>query len=72
MKLLRSERFPAFLLLGAAALGLIIANLPFGGEVISWSHTEFGVPGLELSISHWVADLLLAVFFFGVAVELQF
>ena len=72
MKLLRSERFPAFLLLGAAALGLIIANLPFGGDVISWSHTEIGVPGLELSISHWVADLLLAVFFFGVAVELQF
>ncbi|MGO3032872.1 MAG: Na+/H+ antiporter NhaA, partial [Microbacterium gubbeenense] len=72
MKLLRSERFPAFLLLGAAALGLIIANLPFGGEVISWSHIEIGVPGLELSISHWVADLLLAVFFFGVAVELQF
>lgn len=72
MKLLRSERFPAFLLLGAAALGLIVANLPFGGAVIDWSHTEIGVPGLRLSISHWVADLLLAVFFFGVAVELQF
>ncbi|GGF43826.1 Na(+)/H(+) antiporter NhaA [Microbacterium sorbitolivorans] len=72
MKLLRSERFPAFLLLGAAALGLILANLPFGESVIHWSHTEIGVPGLELSLSHWVADFLLAIFFFGVAVELQF
>lgn len=74
MKLLRSERFPAFLLLGAAALGLIVANLPFGGAVIEWSHLEIGPAalGLNLSLSHWVADLLLAVFFFGVAVELQY
>jgi NhaA family Na+:H+ antiporter len=72
MTLLRSERFPAFLLLGAAALGLILANLPFGQGLIDWSHSEIGVPGLQLSISHWVADFLLAIFFFGVAAELQF
>src|SRR5690606_9638952 len=74
MKLLRSERFPAFLLLGAAALGLIVANLPFGDAVVEWSHLEVGPAalGLNLSLSHWVADLLLAVFFFGVAVELQY
>ncbi|MGO1769372.1 MAG: Na+/H+ antiporter NhaA [Microbacterium sp.] len=74
MPLLRSERFPAFLLLGAAALGLILANLPFGGGLIEWSHTEIGPEaiGLNLSISHWVADLLLAVFFFTAAIELQF
>lgn len=74
MSLLRSERFPAFLLLGAAALGLILANLPFGSGLIDWSHTEIGPEaiGLNLSISHWVADLLLAVFFFTAAVELQF
>jgi len=74
MKLLRSERFPAFLLLGAAALGLIAANLPFGDAVVEWSHLEVGPAalGLNLSLSHWVADLLLAVFFFGVAVELQY
>ncbi len=74
MKLLRSERFPAFLLLGAAALGLIAANLPFGDAVVEWSDLEVGPAalGLNLSLSHWVADLLLAVFFFGVAVELQY
>ncbi len=74
MHLLRSERFPAFLLLGAAALGLVLANLPFGEEIIHLSHVEIGPEalGLNLSLSHWVADLLLAVFFFGVAVELQY
>ncbi|MGI6879838.1 Na+/H+ antiporter NhaA [Microbacterium sp. gxy059] len=74
MSLLRSERFPAFLLLGAAALGLVLANLPFGDEIIHLSHIEIGPEaiGLNLSLSHWVADLLLAIFFFGVAVELQF
>ncbi|MTE22836.1 Na+/H+ antiporter NhaA [Microbacterium sp. ZXX196] len=74
MKLLRSERFPAFLLLGAAALGLILANLPFGEDLIHASHVEFGPEtlGLKLELSDWVADLLLAVFFFTVAVELQY
>ena len=46
MSLLRSERFPAFLLLGAAALGLIVANLPFGDRVIEWSHLEIGPASL--------------------------
>ncbi|MGO1412186.1 MAG: Na+/H+ antiporter NhaA [Microbacterium sp.] len=74
MKLLRSERFPAFLLLGAAALGLLLANMPFGETLIDWSHTEIGPAaiGLNLSLSHWVADLLLAIFFFTAAMELQF
>ncbi|GAA4188472.1 Na+/H+ antiporter NhaA [Microbacterium oryzae] len=74
IRLLRAERFPAFLLLGAAVLGLIVANSPVGGAVLDFSHIELAVPGtpLDLSIAHWVADLLLAVFFFGVAVELQF
>jgi len=72
MPLLRSARFPAFLLLGAAALGLILANLPFGDALVEWSHTEIGAGAFELSLSHWVTDLLLAVFFFTAAVELQF
>ncbi|WP_029149237.1 Na+/H+ antiporter NhaA [Microbacterium indicum] len=75
MNLLRSERFPAFLLLGAALVGLVVANIPaVGAAVIAWSETKIGPAaiGLDLDIAHWVQDLLLAVFFFGVAVELQF
>ncbi|GAA1727015.1 Na+/H+ antiporter NhaA [Microbacterium paludicola] len=74
MHLLRSERFPAVLLLTAAAIGLLIANLPFGEAVIDASHVHLAVPGtpIDLSLAHWVSDGLLAIFFFGVAVELQY
>ncbi|WP_251450440.1 Na+/H+ antiporter NhaA [Microbacterium sp. Marseille-Q6648] len=73
MSLFRSARFPAMVLLAAAALGLIVANSPLGGGVDQLMHTYLGIPGVfELSISHWIKDGLLAVFFFVVAVELQF
>ena len=74
MKLLRSARFPALLLLIAAAAGLFIANSPIGHEVIEFSHTHLAIPGtsIDLSLSHWVSDGLLVLFFFIVSVELQF
>ncbi len=73
MSLLRSERFPALLLLTAAAAGLLLANSPLGSAALDLAHLELGVPGvLELSVTHWIADGLLAVFFFVAAVELQY
>ncbi|GAA3651678.1 Na+/H+ antiporter NhaA [Microbacterium marinilacus] len=74
MRLLRSERFPAILLLASAALGLLVANLPVGPAVLDASHLHLAIPGtpIDLSLAHWVSDGLLAVFFFGVAVELQY
>lgn len=73
MALLRSARFPAIVLLIAAAAGLVVANSPAGGPVDDFLHLYVGIPGvLELSLSHWIADGLLAVFFFVVAVELQY
>ena len=73
MSLLRSARFPAIMLLVAAAAGLIIANSPIGHSVQELQHTYVGIPGVfELSVGHWIADGLLALFFFVVAVELQF
>jgi NhaA family Na+:H+ antiporter len=73
MSLLRSARFPAIVLLVAAALGLLVANSPAGPAVDHLMHAYIGIPGVfELSVSHWIQDGLLAVFFFVVAVELQF
>lgn len=69
--LLRSDRIPAGILLAAAALGLIIANSPLGPAVQAVQATELGGGILRLSAGHWIADGLLAVFFFVVAVELQ-
>lgn len=73
MSLLRSARFPAIVLLLAASLGLIVANSAIGPAVDDVMHAYLGIPGVfELSLSHWIKDGLLAVFFFVVAVELQF
>ncbi len=73
MSLLRSARFPAVILLVAAALGLIVANSPLGPAVDDAMHASLGIPGVfELSLSHWIKDGLLAIFFFVVAVELQY
>ncbi|PZU41495.1 MAG: sodium:proton antiporter [Microbacterium sp.] len=73
MSLLRSARFPAIILLAAAIAALIVANSPAGPAVGALKETYLGIPGVfEMSIGHWVQDGLLAIFFFVVAVELQF
>ena len=73
MNVLRSERFAAALLLVAAVLGLVIANLPFGPAAVDLKNAHLEIPwlGLDLSTGHWVSDGLLAIFFFIVAVELK-
>jgi len=74
MTLLRSARFPAILLLVAAALGLALANSAAADTAFAIQHAHLGLPGtpFDLSVGHWISDGLLAVFFFVVAVELQF
>ena len=70
---LRSDRFSAVLLLSAAVLALVLANLPFGQSVLDLKDAHLAIPllGLDLSVGHWIQDGLLAVFFFVVAVELK-
>ena len=73
MSLLRSARFPAIVLLAAAILALVVANSPLGPGALAVKDAYIGIPGVfEMSVGHWVQDGLLAVFFFIVAVELQF
>ena len=73
MNFLRSERWAAALLLIAAVLGLLVANLPFGADVVAVknAHIDLAWLGLDLSVGHWTSDGLLAIFFFIVAVELK-
>ena len=70
---LRGQQFPAVLLLLAAALGLLLANLPTHDAIAEVLHAHIAVPGtsLDLSIAHWVSDGLLAIFFLVVAIELR-
>jgi len=73
MSLLRSARFPAVLLLIAAALGLVLANSVLGEAAFAVKDAYIGIPGVfEMSVGHWVQDGLLAIFFFVAAVELQY
>ncbi|GAA2914722.1 NhaA family Na+:H+ antiporter [Microbacterium keratanolyticum] len=71
---LRSQQFPAILLLVAAGVGLLLANTPAHDGIAGLLDAHIAVPGtmLDLSVAHWVSDGLLAIFFFVVALELQY
>ncbi|QAY60898.1 Na+/H+ antiporter NhaA [Microbacterium protaetiae] len=71
---LRSPRLAAVLLLVAAGCGLALANSPASSVAFAVQHFSFGPAGtpFALDIGAWIADGLLTLFFFTVAVELQF
>ncbi len=71
---LRTETVGGVLLLLAAVGALIWANIPaLHDSYESVSHFHFGPEalGLNLSVAHWAADGLLAIFFFVAGVELK-
>nr|WP_202450317.1 Na+/H+ antiporter NhaA [Streptomyces sp. SID4917] len=70
---LRTETVGGVLLLVAAVVALIWANTPLSGSYESVSDFHFGpgALGLDLSVQHWAADGLLAVFFFVAGIELK-
>lgn len=69
---LRTETVGGVLLLVAAVTALIWANTANGSyESVSGFHLGPGALGLDLSIQHWAADGLLAVFFFVAGIELK-
>src|SRR3982074_878697 len=71
MSIIRSERTAAGLLLGAATLGLLLANTAIGPGLLDLQHTYLSIGATKLSVGHWISDGLLAIFFFIVAVELK-
>ncbi|GAB3117395.1 Na+/H+ antiporter NhaA [Streptomyces calidiresistens] len=70
---LRLEVSGGLMLLIAASLALILANSPLGDGYASVRdhYLGFSELGLRMSIGHWAADGLLAVFFFIVGIELK-
>lgn len=71
---LRTQQFPAILLLVAAGLGLLAANTPLHAPIAGVLDAHIAVPGtgIDLSVAHWISDGLLAIFFFVVAMELVY
>ncbi|MGW2643947.1 Na+/H+ antiporter NhaA [Streptomyces sp. NPDC001393] len=71
---LRTETVGGVLLLLAAVAALVWANIPalhHSYESVSHFHLGPGTLGLNLSVAHWAADGLLAVFFFVAGIELK-
>ncbi|MFF4270178.1 Na+/H+ antiporter NhaA [Streptomyces sp. NPDC001536] len=71
---LRTETVGGVLLLVAAVAALVWANVPAlhdSYESVSHFHLGPEALGLNLSIAHWAADGLLAIFFFVAGIELK-
>jgi NhaA family Na+:H+ antiporter len=70
---LRTETVGGVLLLLAAIAALVWANTPLSHsyETVREFHVGPSSLGLNLSIEHWAADGLLAVFFFVAGIELK-
>ncbi|MFC5723540.1 Na+/H+ antiporter NhaA [Streptomyces gamaensis] len=70
---LRTETVGGVLLLVAAVVALVWANTPLRDsyKAVSSFHFGPGSLGLNLSVQHWAADGLLAVFFFVAGIELK-
>ncbi|MFJ2829095.1 Na+/H+ antiporter NhaA [Streptomyces sp. NPDC087263] len=70
---LRTETVGGVLLLVAAIAALIWANTPLKDSyrTVLDFHVGPGALGLDLSLQHWAADGLLAVFFFVAGIELK-
>ncbi|MGW7432823.1 Na+/H+ antiporter NhaA [Streptomyces sp. NPDC054861] len=70
---LRAETVGGVLLLIAAVAALVWANSPLADsyESVRDFHVGPAALGLDLSLQHWAADGLLAIFFFVAGIELK-
>ena len=71
----RLEAASGLVLLFAAILALIISNSNFSNLYYETLETKFllgfGGIGLNLTVIHWINDVLMAIFFFLVSLEIK-
>jgi NhaA family Na+:H+ antiporter len=69
------EAVGGVLLIACAALAMAWANSPWAGSYFGLLHTHLplslGPLSLDLSVLHWINDLLMAVFFLVVGLEIK-
>ncbi|WP_299693542.1 Na+/H+ antiporter NhaA [Hydrocarboniphaga sp.] len=64
---LQQESSAGILLMGVAALALLVANSPLGPAYFEIQHATVG----GLSVLHWINDALMALFFLLVGLEIK-
>jgi NhaA family Na+:H+ antiporter len=74
-RFVHSEVSGSLVLLACTVLALVWANSPWAESYVALSKTYLGLSwgdaSFELSLQHWVNDLLMAVFFFVVGLEIK-
>ena len=74
-RFLHSQVTGALLLIAATAIALIWANSAWGQYYFDLSHTylgiRFGDAEFKLTLSYWIKDGLMAIFFFVVGLEIK-
>ncbi len=66
-----SGRLSGILLLAATAVAMVWANSAYGTDFLSFWEHKVGIAPLNKTISHWVNDGLMAIFFFFVGLEIK-
>lgn len=69
---MKSDRSAALLLMGAAMIGVLVANSPFGASLIEIKHLVVNLGLFEIDLEHIVSEMLLAVFFLVAGLELKY
>jgi len=74
-RFLHSQVSGSLILIAATIIALVWANSQWGDFYYELSHTYMGVHfgdwSFELSLSHWIKDGLMAIFFFVVGLEIK-
>lgn len=67
----RQESAGGILLLLCAVIAMILANSPLAGWYEHLLHMTIPMPGLSMSLLHWINDGLMVIFFFVVGMEIK-
>lgn len=70
-ELSESGKLGGLLLILATVISILLTNSPSGESYLHFWHQEIGNTLITLSLEHWVNDLLMAVFFFLVGLEIK-
>lgn len=70
-ELAESGKLGGVLLIVATAVSMYVTNSKNGEAYLHFWHQEIGTSFISMSLGHWINDLLMAIFFFLVGLEIK-